>query len=215
MSFLEYRDLIRPDPLWEEVGIYGGYRWIEFPLDSTLWISRRWEPFLATFVEVYNSRSTKGYSCGLQCMREFLDMLGESGALQDRLPSYKDFSQVFSARQALQLAGQKKYATDLMRINPLENTNELRLQHSLARETNVLVIGYSKVVEEMANDLRIKRIFTDSKLYDVPEQVSVTRCKEEDIMSFTDRSHVYLPASRMSLKGLVKNWANVVNYYDF
>ncbi len=212
MSFFMYRDLTRPDPLWEEVGIYGGYRWIEFPLDASLWISRRWEPYLATFVELYTTRNAKGYTCNLSCMKDFMDMLGESGALQDRLPSYKDFGSVHSAKQALQLADQKKYATDLMRINPFENTNENRLQYSLARETNVLVIGYSKLIEDMANERQVKRIFTDSKLYDVPEQVKVIQCKEEDIMSFTDRSHVYIPATRMSLKGLVKNWANIINY---
>lgn len=210
MRFLEYRDLTRPDPLWEEVGIYGGYRWIEFPLDPSLWVSRRWEPHLAMFLELYTQGKTDKYTCNFACMKDFMDMLGDSGALRGRLPSYKDFTQVFDSRKALQLANQTKFAQDILRIDVLNNTPEFRLRYSLARESTVLVVGFSQLIEDMAKDRIIKKIFTDSDCYD--SSIKVNKCSAEDILRFSDRCHVYLPADQLVLKSGVKNWSNVINY---
>lgn len=210
MRFLEYRDLTRPDPLWEEVGIYGGYRWIEFPLDNSLWISRRWEPHLAMFLELYTSGKMNGYTCNFMCMKDFMDMLGESGALHGRLPSYKDYTQVFDARQSLDLVRQTRYAQDILRIDVLNNTPEFRLRYSLAQETNVLVVGFSQLIEDMAKERVIKKIFTDSDHYD--PCIKVNKCSAEAILKFSDRCHVYLPEDQPVLKSGVRNWSNVINY---
>lgn len=196
--FLNYRDIILPNPLWEEQGVYGGYRWLE--LSESVWISRKWEPYMVTYQELQSG--AMNLSCSLQCMRDFKDMLSDSSVLLEHLPSYKQGG-VSSARELVTLAKKKKYVQDCIYPTEVQRDNWSKIRALCKRQGAVAMVGYNARVDELIQSLGISEVYSNSSMLG-------GELSEEAVVGLTSRIKVIIPHEKYYLKQHVCNWANVI-----
>ncbi len=203
MSLLQYRDNLKPNPHWDEVAIYGGYRWLQFMDFEGIWISRRWESQLAEFTEMLLSQKIP--ACQMSCFRDFKDMLADNGLLVDYLQSYVNLTDLGTREGILKLATYTKYTQDVIRITDPTQSNINKLRRLLILD-EPFVAGYSEEVMKLVNDGKIKRITSSYNSYNC----ETTLLSEKEIVSNTLNRLVFIPHSKVQLKGDVRNWANVI-----
>lgn len=203
MSILEYRDLSKPNPQWDEIGIYGGYRWIKFMQDESIWISRRWEPYMAIYTEAMYSGKVP--ACGLGCMHEFKDMLADNGILLGHNPTYLGDGLPEKSQTGLFSPG-RKYTQDVMRINTEVYSDENRIKRLLRSQTETFIIGNIPMMGELIANRYVHNPVSSFRGY----LGKVQYMEESDIMALTDRRLVFVDKSKLNLKGDVRNWANVI-----
>lgn len=196
--FLNYRDITLPNPLWEEQGVYGGYRWLE--LSESVWISRKWEPYMVTYQELKSG--TMKLSCSLQCMRDFKDMLSDSSVLIEHMPSYKQ-GEVSSARELVSLARKKKYVQDCICPTEVQRDNWSKIRALCKRQGAVAMVGYNARVDELIQSLGISEVYSNSSMLG-------GELSEEAVVGLTSRIKVIIPHEKYYLKQHVCNWANVI-----
>ncbi|MEG2376746.1 MAG: hypothetical protein RSC43_00155 [Clostridia bacterium] len=190
-----------PDPFWEEVALYGGYRWIQFMENKNIWVSRKWESQLAMFMDAVES--AKPTKCDLSCMIEFKDMLSDYGILQGHIPSYREAQQ--KAATGIFIP-ERKYAQDILFVKDVESQNEMKILRELKKQDIIYVAGFSPLIAKFITDGRINAITSSHMTYDC----RLVCMSDEDIMQKTINHKVFVPSNRLTLKGGVRNWANVI-----
>lgn len=205
--FLKYRDTLKPDPIWEEVGVYGGYRWIESPISPYIWISRRWESQVLLLDKVL-SGETHGacVSCDLSCVKEFKDMLADNGIILEHMPSYKQISADMTFSQALKVIKTVKYAKDVLVVDP--NKTDTKLAYAFVSQPEVYAIGYSPLLDSLIQQGKVSRVVSDKYYYDCDMQIM----SPEALAQATASHVVFIDSMRMEVKSDICNWANVINF---
>lgn len=210
MNSLLYRDLLKPDPLWEEVGEYGGYMWIQWELDKNVWISRRWESQLTFFMHCKEKgfRDMQRYGCTLACMQELKDLMIDNNLLIGEFQSYTNIFNIQSENQLLEVINSKRYVQDVIRVDANSRTMYAQFYNALKHCRKVNVIGYSTVIIEVCEALAIHNICTDSQGYGEYARLM----DKQALIQLTERELVIVPSSDVGLKGGVLNWGNVITY---
>lgn len=203
--FLNYRDSVKPNPIWEEVAIYGGYRWIELPGYPDIWVSRRWEPYLVSMQDMI--LQNKIMSCNFECMREFKDMLADNGILLGHFQTYKSFEDATSFKQLLSIVKTPKYAKDIIRIKD-SNSAINRLSYAFITRPVVYAIGYSPLLDDLIHKGRVKNVVSDFMGY----SCTVRYMNPEDLARLTEDHIVFISENCKEIKSLIRNWANVINF---
>lgn len=205
--FLKYRDTLKPNPLWEEVGVYGGYRWIESPLSPYIWISRRWESQVLLLEKVMDDQA-KGFNpgCNLSCVKEFKDMLADNGIILDHMPSHKQISSDMTYTQALKAIRTVKYAKDVLTVDP--NKTDTKLAYAFITQSKIYSIGYSPLLDSLIQQGKVKHVVADKYYYDCEMELM----SPESLARSTADHLVFIDVNRVEIKNEISNWANVINF---
>lgn len=198
--FLNYRDVMLPAPFWEEQGVYGGYRWIALDDSDTVWISRKWEPYLVTYTEL--RQGTLKLNCHCECMKEFRDMMSDASVLLEHLPSYKNLD-VKSSRELVTLAKTRKYVSEFLYPTEVQRDSSWKIENIIQRQRAVAIVGYNSKVDQAIQTYGITEVFSSSPIFGEPMQ-------EADVVALSSHLKVIIPKEKYYLKEHVKNWANVI-----
>lgn len=187
--FSLYRDLLRPDAVWEEQAAYGGYRWIDLFGDNQVWIDRSWEPYVLAF------KQSEG--CG-KCLMPLKAQLTSGGLL--------DFSYKFEdTAWYLAVVNDSEAPNDILRPTKQMADNLARLHRLLASAGTFCVSGYSYELDKWLAKNNFSFI-TDSAGYLAASRVVTT----DELISLSSRMILLSFDDNTALRPMIRNWSNIV-----
>lgn len=183
-----YRSQMRPNPLWEEQALFGGYKWLE--LSENIWISRKWEMEFSVFLDCMSEKP----KCNGQCIGEFTSMLKANGVLQT---TEALSTQIFA--DALEV---KHF--DILRVRPASVT--VRILYALRDIKRLVVIGDSVELEDFvyANKARFSEILWD-KRHSFSTLVPI-----EELARYAIMQPILVSRKEGKIKSMINNWSNVI-----